>query len=92
MRDTAESGYIAVLSLPFLGDGAHTISISFNIATPGSTDPEIVDIVPITLNLDSSIEVKENAVTDITDAWAKEFPQPTATPEPTAAPDANAKQ
>ena len=92
VRDTAESGYIAVLSLPFLGDGAHTISISFNIATPGSTDPEIVDIVPITLNLDSSIEVKENAVTDITDAWAKEFPQPTATPEPTAAPDANAKQ
>ena len=92
VRDTAESGYIAVLSLPFLGDGAHTISISFNIATPGSTDPEIVDIVPITLNLDSSVEVNENAVTDITDAWAKEFPQPTATPEPTAAPDANAKQ
>ena len=92
VRDTAESGYIAVLKLPFLGDGMHTISISFNIAPAESADSEIVDIVPITLNLDSSVEVKENAVADITDAWAKEFPQPTATPEPTAAPDANAKQ
>ena len=92
VRDTAQSGYIAVLKLPFLGDGAHTIAISFNIAPPDSKDTEIVDIVPITLNLDSSVEVNENAVTDITDAWAKEFPQPTATPEPTAAPDANAKQ
>ena len=92
VRDTAQSGYIAVLKLPFLGDGAHTIAISFNIAPPDSKDTEIVDIVPITLNLDSSVEVNENAVTDITDAWAKEFPQPTATPEPTAAPDADAKQ
>ena len=92
VRDTAQSGYIAVLKLPFLGDGAHTIAISFNIAPPDSKDTEIVDIVPITLNLDSSVEVNENAVTDITDAWAKEFPQPNATPEPTAAPDANAKQ
>lgn len=83
---------LAVLKLPFLGDGAHTIAISFNIAPPDSKDTEIVDIVPITLNLDSSVEVNENAVTDITDAWAKEFPQPTATPEPTAAPDADAKQ
>ena len=92
VRDTAQSGYIAVLKLPFLGNGAHTIAISFNIAPPDSKDTEIVDIVPITLNLDSSVEVNENAVTDITDAWAKEFPQPNATPEPTAAPDANAKQ
>ena len=91
VKDTAESGYIANLKLPFLEDGAHTISISLNITTPGS-EPEIVDIVPITLNIDSGTKVEENAVDTIISTWAGEFPQPTKAPEPTKEPDAKEKQ
>ena len=91
VKDTAESGFIASLKLPFLEDGVHTISVSLNITTP-STEPEIVDIVPITLNIDSGIQVEETAAEQIAKTWEAEFPQPTKAPEPTKTPDAKDKQ
>ena len=87
VKDTTESGYIAELSLPFLEDGEHSLSISFNITTPGA-EPDIVDIKPISLKLDSSVKLQENAASEIADTWAKEFPQPTAVPELSTVPEA----
>ena len=86
VKDSTESGYIAVLKLPFLDNGTHTLSVSLNITSPGA-QPDLLDLVPITLNIDSGVVVNENAAADISASWAKEFPKPVATATPTTAPE-----
>ena len=86
VKDSTESGYIAVLKLPFLDNGTHTLSVSLNIKSPGA-QPDLLDLVPITLNIDSGVVVNENAAADISASWAKEFPKPVATATPTTAPE-----
>lgn len=83
-KDTSEAGYVAELKLPFLEAGEHTLSVSFNI-TPTGGEPEIVDIVPISLTVDPSESVKEKAVDNVISRWAKELPKQVLTP--TSAPD-----
>ena len=83
-KDTNEAGYVAELKLPFLEAGEHTLSVSFNI-TPTGGEPEIVDIVPISLTVDPSESVKEKAVDNVISKWAKELPKQVLTP--TSAPD-----
>lgn len=83
-KDTSEAGYVAELKLPFLEAGEHTLSVSFNI-TPTGGEPEIVDIVPISLTVDPSESVKEKAVDNVISKWAKELPSQVLTP--TSAPD-----
>ena len=80
--DTAEAGYIAKLKLPFLNEGDHSLAVSFNVTAPGK-EPEIVDILPISLTIDQNIPVEEQAADRIAAAWKAEFPQPT----PTSIPD-----
>ncbi|MDO5346852.1 MAG: hypothetical protein Q4E91_14090, partial [Lachnospiraceae bacterium] len=83
VRGTNEAGCIVSLKLPFLDAGAHTIAVSFNVGVPGE-ETEIVDIRPVTVWIDPSVTVREDAIDRITEAWEKEFPQPETETKSTA--------
>ena len=83
VRNIDEAGIIIEMSLPFLEAGTHTIGISFNVAAPGA-EQQIVDIKPMTIEIDPSAEVRTSA-DQYTKEWAAHLPKPTVSPVPETA-------
>lgn len=75
VRNMDEAGIIISLKLPFLDAGFHTVAVSFNVGVPGM-EPETVDISPLTIQIDPSVPVEEEAAERIAASWEDEFPQP----------------
>ena len=61
------------MKLPFLDAGEHTIGFSYNVAVPVQ-EVETVDLSPVSVTIDPSISIKENAVDAIKDTWARKMP------------------
>ena len=75
VQNMEEAGYIINLNLPFLAEGTHTASITLNVGIPGG-ESELVDLAPVTIEIDPSVVSKEDAVDEIVKTWEEEFPEP----------------
>lgn len=73
IQNQEEAGFIIGMKLPFLDAGEHTIGFSYNVAVPVQ-EVETVDLSPVSVTIDPSISIKENAVDAIKDTWARKMP------------------
>ena len=73
IQNQEEAGFIIGMKLAFLDVGEHTIGFSYNVAVPGQ-EVETVDLSAVSMTIDPSISIKENAADQIKDTWAREMP------------------